>query len=393
MKPLGATATLAATCSMFLAFGIGVAGLGPALPDLARNSGSSLGALGGVFTALFLGALAAQLGAGPLNDRLGPRTPLLVAALLFGAGLVGMTMSRALPWTLGCAAVAGLGHGTLVVSAHVLVAGLFPARPAAALNLMNVFFGVGAVTGPAIAGLALDRWDTALPALWLGGGWLLVHMVAVPLFASGARPGSGQVTAGDPRPWRVPILWMLGAMVFMYVGLENGMGGWTAAHLERATGLAAARAALATSGFWLALTCGRLAAAALGTRLTPERLLLLGTLVALAGGALLTLSSGVSLAIAGVLLLGLGFGPVFPTIAAITASRFRGASGAATGIVVALGSAGGALLPWLQGALLELQGPRASASMVLAGTAVMLLIHLGYQLMQRPAPRRSAHGR
>lgn len=393
MKPLSATATLAATCSMFLAFGIGVAGLGPALPDLARASGSSPGAIGGVFTALFLGALAAQLGVGRLNDRLGPRAPLLVATLLFGAGILGMTVSRALPWTLACAAIAGLGHGTLVVSAHVLVAGLFPARPAAALNLMNAFFGVGATVGPTIAGFALDQWQTSLPALRLGAGWMLVHVVAIPLFAGPARAMSGQAVSAGPRPWRAPVLWILGAMAFMYVGLENGMNGWTATYLERATGLAAADAARATSGFWLALTCGRLASAALGTRLAPENLLLLGTAGSLAGGALLAMSSAMEPTIAAVLLIGLGFGPVFPTVAAITTARFHGASGAATGVVVAVGSAGGASLPLLQGVLLEQRGPVASALMILAGAAVMLLILLWYWLLHRRGHRASSRSR
>ena len=382
-----APATLATTCSLLLAIGMVTAGLGPSLPDLARNAESSLAALGSVFTALFSGALLAQLGAGPLNDRIGQRPLLLAGALLLGLGMLGVTASRALPLTLTCAAIAGLGHGTLVITAHVLVAGLFPARKAAALNLMNVFFGVGAVAGPAMAGLALARWGTALPALWVGAALLLVLLVLLPFVATvpEAAPGDDQ----DPgsrgrRVYRSPILWVLGALLFIYVGVENGMGGWTATYLERATGLAAARAALVTSGFWLALTGGRLAGAALGTRLAPETLLSLSLGGSVLGGALLVLSGGVvALAVAAVMLLGFSLGPVFPTTVAITTGAFPRASGTATSVVLGVGSGGGIVLPWLQGVLLDWQGPRASVLLVLACAGAMLSTYLGYRALRR----------
>lgn len=388
MRPMRAPATLATTCSLFLALGMVIAGLGPSLPDLARNTATSLAALGSVFTALFSGAVVAQICAGPLNDRIGQRPLLLAGALLLGLGMIGVAASRALPLTLACAAIAGLGHGTLVVTAHVLIAGLFTERTAAALNLMNVFFGIGAVAGPTIAGLALERWGTALPALWVAAVLLLAHLVLLPFVAAVPRTAPGDEPAAGPagtwQVYRSPVLWVLGVFLFMYVGVENGMGGWTATHLERATGLSAARAAMVTSGFWLALTGGRLAGAALGTRVAPETLLSMSLIGAVLGGALLVVSGDVvALAVAAVMILGFSFGPVFPTTVAITTAAFRRASGTATSIVLGVGNGGGIVLPWLQGVLLDRQGPRASALLVLGSAGAMAAIYIGYRALRR----------
>ena len=61
----------------------------------------------------------------------------------------------------------GLGDGALIVAGNVMVAQTFATRSASALNLMNVFYGVGAIAGPALVGLTISLWQTSLPPLWL----------------------------------------------------------------------------------------------------------------------------------------------------------------------------------------------------------------------------------
>lgn len=261
----------------------------------------------------------------------------------------------------------------------MLIAQVFSARSAAALNLLNVFFGLGAVAGPAIAGLTLRLWGTALPALWLGAGLALVEAPLI-LLLPGATP-----TRDDASPAHATVsllrstrLWAIGALVLVYVGVENGMASWTTVYLERTTALDQAAGALITSAYWLALTAGRMVAALAGTRLSAERLLLISLAGALAGGALLATSTGSApLTIGAVLLLGFCFGPIFPTTLAITTATFRRAPGTAASMVVAMGSAGGTSLPWLQGVLLERSGPSASVLLVAASTLAMLGLHVG----------------
>jgi fucose permease len=360
---------LIVSASSFLALGLITAAIGPALPELAANTSSDLAAIGGLFSALFFGALLAQLLAGPLIDRFGERPLLIAGFILVGLGMFGVLGSRQLGLALASGVFLGLGHGVVDVSTNIMIAGVFARRRAAALNLLNLFFGLGAFIGPALAGLCLERSGTALPVLGLGGVLFLALTPLVSMTATRSRIPYPEAPAPIPRHiYRSALLWILGLLLLIYVGVETGVGGWTTTYLERSTGISTASAALVTSGFWLALTAGRIVAMVLGTRIESRPLLALGLATACLGGMCLVIGIGNSaLSIVGTLVLGFGFGPVFPTTVAITTALYRRATGTATSIVIAMGSLGAMILPALQGALLE-RSQLASAALV-AGAA------------------------
>ena len=108
--------------------GLLVASIGPALAPFAAQTGSAKSAVGGIMSVLSIASLASQLVAGPLADRLSPRPVLVGSVALFGAGMLGLALSPSLVWLYTMIAIAGLGHGSLVVSAHVLIAQLGPER-------------------------------------------------------------------------------------------------------------------------------------------------------------------------------------------------------------------------------------------------------------------------
>src|SRR5438132_13835107 len=77
---------LVTSCSVFFGVGVLAATLGPALPELAKGTGSSLAEVGAVFSALFLGGLISQVVSGLLIERLGFRPLLLVGLMLAALG-------------------------------------------------------------------------------------------------------------------------------------------------------------------------------------------------------------------------------------------------------------------------------------------------------------------
>ncbi|GAP15609.1 fucose permease [Longilinea arvoryzae] len=375
MKNTQSIGILSLACASFFGLGVITAAVGPSLPNLAGNTASTLSAVGSLFTALFFGALAAQSFTGLLLDRLGPRWLILSGLLVMGTGILGVSLARSLPLALACAAFAGFGHGIIDVVMNVSISDLFPQKRASVLNLLNVFYGIGAFIAPAVAGYFLRLSNNSLPALQLGAGLelalipLSVWLFRAPTFAR----STAQSAQSSQSLLRSPALWLLGMLLLLYVGTENAAGGWVSTYLQQTTFLAAATAALGASGFWLALTIGRVVGTILGARWQARSLLAASLGVAFCGGLLISLSTGhVALSVLGFLLLGFGFGPVFPTTLAITTAAFSQSSGAAASLVVAMGSIGGMIIPWLQGILLENSGPRAGALLLPLGGLLML---------------------
>lgn len=381
--------TMLACCAVFFALGVINASFGPALPELAQHTASDLAQIGGLFTAYFVGALLSQVLAGPLVDRLGQRPVLVAGMAVTACGVLATAFAPALPLLLACAALTGFGFGATGVAVNVLVSATFATRRAAALNLVNVFFGLGSFVGPALAGATLRFGDTALPPLGLGA--LLMGAVIVPL--AGMRLGKPTATAvaSGPSIYRSPPLWAVGALFVLSVGCESGMGAWTSTYAARTVALDAATAAFVTSAYWLALTLGRVIGAAIGTRL-PAATLLRACLIgaALGAGMLLATVGNLLLTLAAIALIGLCFGPIFPTAFAQISTRYQRAAGAAAGVVIPMGSVGGAIIPLLQGNLLASYGPVAVMRVIAIGTLGMIALEAISRTLDTHAPRRSA---
>jgi fucose permease len=364
--------TLALACVVFLSAGVTLAGVGPALPLLALHSGQDIAVLGGLFTAISLGIILTQFGTSPVSARFGQRFVLAAGMLLMGSGSIGVTFGRSLATLLAGALLLGIGFGGVLAAGNLLVGQLFPTRSAAALNGVNLFFGVGAMLGPAIAGLAGLRLGTPQTALWVGAG-LLLALVPLVLIYAARPPTQAAKPQAKEQPQQRNTGWMLGMLLLIYIGTEVGFSGWLTVYLITSS-LAPATAALVVSGFWLALTLGRTLGAMLGLRLTPALLLTISLLGMLIGAILLVLGVGDrATSIAGVLCLGLSCGPVFPTVLAIVATTARN-SAATTSLVLAIGNSGGLIVPVLLGVLLAYYGPSAAAGLVLVAALTMLAL-------------------
>ena len=377
------TRTLALICGVFLAAGTMLSSMGPILPFLAERTGQDLATMSWIFTALSGGVVLTQPGFGPVSDRLGLRAVLVAGMILMGGAMLAASLTSSLAGLLVTTLLAGIGFGGVLAAGNVLVARLFANHSATALNGLNVFFGVGAILGPAVVGQAGARLGLPQAALWLGGGLILALSPLVLWLA--VAPPTGQhhrkIVSG-PTP-HVSI-WLIGLLLLIYTGTEIGFAGWVTVYIARSAGLAISEAALVASAFWLALTGGRVLGAALGMRMTARALLLTALCGLLAGAGLLALSVGGSswLALAGVMLFGLSCGPVFPTAMALITAAARGGNSAA-GLALGMGNSGGIMLPALMGMLLARYGPSAMVGMLL--TCALMMLALGACALRVPA--------
>lgn len=362
--PSGGLPLLAVIWTAFFSFGLLFGALGPSLQELAQQTGSTLAQIGLISSLTFIGGLVVQSVAGVLVDRLGPLPLLLASAVLIGLGTFGITTGTVLLIVLAVAFVSGMGHGLLDTSGQIVAATAFPQNAFRALNSVHLCFAIGTMVGPAVASYTLSTWGTAIPAMQLGAVlflaitpllWWMNRRVnlkpAAPASQSDASQPSASVTA---RLYRSPLLWALGIVILFYVGIETGVGNWTSVYMQRSADYTPADAALAVSWYWAAFTLSRLLATIISGRIKPHAMML-GTLMGTLCGALLLIvgAGNGTLTIAATFMLGFFFGPAYPTIMSLATTTFTHAPGKAASLVVALGSIGGTIIPWLHGAGLE----------------------------------------
>ena len=158
----------AAFAGMFL-FGIAAALLGATLPLLSERLQIGLGRVGMLFLVMNACMLASSLVLGALQDRFGMKPPLVAGPLVVGAALLVVAGAQSYAQLLLAVALLGVGGSALNGASNALVADLHedPAAKSAALNLVGLFFGFGALFIPFAIGLLLRA--AGLAGILMGG--------------------------------------------------------------------------------------------------------------------------------------------------------------------------------------------------------------------------------
>lgn len=381
MKPVSPKIILALNYLIFLFFGMFMGGIGPVFNELAEQTSSSLTAVGGIITFLFLGSLLAQIIAGPLTDRYGHKNILVISLFILGLGIISFTNAESVTVMFALVFITGMGQGGVDIGTNLVVSDVSPGDNTSALNLLHFFFGVGAFIGPALIGFAIAKAGSGLVVHWFAAGVLILIAILI-LFLLKDR----SATERDPeenvhksekgfRVYLSPLLWLFGLLMLVYVGVEFGLGSWISNYLNITTGAALQYGALVTSAYWGALALGRLAGAAASRKVSRMQLLIIALASSLAGAVGLILTRGMIWpSIVFIAWISFSYGTVYPTAVAYAISIFPDQQGKAVGFLVALGNIGGIFLPWVAGILLVNYANQAYAVYLAILIGLMLLI-------------------
>jgi len=367
----------------FVVAGMATTLLGPILPALTQRWAMSDVIAGSLFTAQFLSSMTATLFAPAIAGRIGARGALALGFTLLAAGTATIGVA---PHAIGVVAtvVYGLGLGFVLPLTNMSVAAIRPDRAASALSLVNVSWGLGAVIWPmAVRSFATPE-SVAVPMAGLAIACAMMAITcrfAIPaaLLTAGDR-GDGDVVA--PHPEAPPAsrnlaarAALLGLLIFLYVGTENAVAGWVAEFARRMVAGSTTVWALAPTAFWGALTAGRLLAALALRHISEFVLIRFGLALATLGVlAILFAASTPGGVIAGAAAAGFGLSAIFPLLWAIVTRSIGAMAPATAGPLYAAGGLGGAVMPWLVGAVSSAAGNlRAGLAVPLAALVVLVL--------------------
>jgi fucose permease len=296
---------------------------------------------------------------GFVTDLVGRKEVWLVGCALVAAAIFVMASARTFGAALVGVLLLGAGWSATVNVANVLmrVGEVDPARMTKITNFYDFVFGFGAFVTPMVLALLLRRLGYArglcllgiVALVPLGMGWFAEMNPPGPAAPAGAPATFGELLSSKA-------FWLLGLAFLFYVPLESAVAGWATTLVvhQKPPGApeAATRrlAAAALSGFWLCFMGSRLIVSLVGVGGKELEVLQVFSLACLVLTLGIVFLRGRFTAAAVVVIAGLLFGPVFPTMMAmLLTSVGEKAMGRAVGIFFFFGSIGWTVIPMLIG--------------------------------------------
>ena len=345
------TCLLAIIYLAFISLGLPDTMLGSAWPEMHLQLAVPVSYAGIISMLIATGTVIASLTSDLLTRRLGTGRVTALSVALTAAALLGFSLAPSF-WVLCLIALPyGLGAGAVDVALNNYLAIHFHARH---MSWLHCFWGIGATLGPYIMGACLTGgWG------WHGGyrtvGLIQLALTAclfltLPLWQGARTQVNGASVEQTPSPGALALLRLPGVKadllaLFAYQGLEQTIGLWAASFMVMARGISAQQAATWAALFYLGMTLGRLLSGFLTLRFTDQAMVRLGQGVTALGILLTVLPLGHLTLCAGLLCLGLGCAPIYPSLLHETPSNFGIAlSQAVMGLLMACAYVGTTLL-------------------------------------------------
>ncbi|WP_138494839.1 MFS transporter [Paenibacillus pinistramenti] len=378
----------------FISLGLPDSLLGSAWPVMWPDLGSSVGSAGVLSMIVAGGTIVSSLASGRIVQRLGTGRVTLISCFLTAGALLGFSMAHSIIWLVLLAIPLGLGGGSVDAALNHYVAENYKAHH---MNWLHCFWGVGATLGPIIMSFYIanhNSWKSGYAAV-AGIQFILVLIlfVTLPLWRrvaaereqerrkNGAEEGREQAEAAPSQLGEIPgtgVLRIKGVKptlisFLFYCGAETTAGLWGASYLVGAREISAQTAALWISLYYGGITLGRMITGFITFKVHNRLLIRCGQLLAAAGGLMLLLPEPAFI-LGGLVLIGLGFAPVYPGLIHETPARFgRENSAKLIGYQMAVAYTGSTLLPPLFGYLAARLSVSIFPFVVLACIVVMLV--------------------
>jgi MFS transporter, FHS family, glucose/mannose:H+ symporter len=356
-------------------FGIVMAVLGTlfGFPEMRTRLRIDLAQQGNLFLVLYVGILLATLVAGPAIDVIGNKLILIGSATLVAAGMLSFAFAHSYASSAIPALLLGCGGGGLNTSTNALISDLYYERRGPMLNLLGIFYGIGALCIPLLAATIAERFSIARQLFFcasLAGACALLFLALRFPPAAAAQSFSWREAL---QVARYPGVLVVAFLLFCQSGNEASIAGWTSTYAGEA-GVPARAATFILAGYWAALMAGRLVVSQLLKFASKERLVLASAVGALFGAALLLRNRSEIMLGLGVLVLGFSYAGVFPTALAIAGDNYRKLAGTVFGLVFGIALLGGMSFPWAVGPVSQVWGVRYGMMVPLTGAAATCVL-------------------
>jgi fucose permease len=390
MKKMTAVVALMAVFSIAICFII----LGSISVELMAALKIDAGRFGSLVMALFLTCCIVQFIIGPLVDKFGYKPIAILGFVVTSGSLFLLAFAPSYELVRLACVLLGIGAMSLNTVGNTLIpVVLFGGKdPARASNLGNAFFGLGYVLTPLLFVLFLKSLKLSYSTSVSIIGALVIVFLLFALATRFPRVATGYKFSMAFKLLGKGAVLIAALALVCYMSLEITMATWVKPLMNELLGGsevagAAAKAGLALSLFGVAMMVGRFLAStmknltAMGAKVITIMSLI--SVIAIVG---MIVTKSPALAIVAILLAGLAFAPIFPTIVGVTFAKFEpGLYGSIFGIIFAIGLLGATFVPDYIGKMSVGRSVQGSLPVAAIIAGVLFLISLVIGRVGKPA--------
>ena len=365
----------------FISLGLPDSLLGSAWPSMYPLLGVPVSYAGILSMIISFGTIVSSLNSDRLTRALGAGRVTAISVGMTAAALFGFSISTQF-WMLCLWAVPyGLGAGSVDAALNNYVALHYESRH---MSWLHCMWGIGTMVSPMVMGRVLaggGPWTAGYRYIALFQIALTaVLFLSLPLWqkrtGEAAEDGTALQALSLGQVFRLPGAKEVMLCFFCYCALETTAGLWASSYLTLTRGVAADTAASFASLFYIGITAGRAACGFLTLKLSDTQMIRLGQGVLAVGVAALLVPGPQLLALAGLVLVGVGCAPIYPSIIHATPDHFGAdRSQAVIGIQMASAYVGNLVMPPLFGLLANNITPALFPFYLLVLLVLMVFMH------------------
>ena len=292
-----------------------------------------------LLSALFFFFPIAAAGIGMLSDRIGKRPVLVAGSFLMAVPFIISSITGNYWIIILGVLLFGIGMGTVEGQTSALLSDSYPGKERSIMNISQTFFSIGAAGGPFL----ITLFYLVVPKMKLESIFTSAAITTIILSVGFSLLKTRE--AKNKALQRILIshlkddgIWkFLAASLFIYVASEMGTVSWLAKYGHLFLGLSVETAPVCITLFWAGLGISRLTVGTLFQKFSSRNILLLSMTVTLIFQILTFLTLNPWIALPSILFIGIGMGPIWPTIVSIGGARYSGSNGFAVGALVAMG--------------------------------------------------------
>ena len=264
---------------------------------------------------------------GVLIRKFGTGKVTLFSIILTALGLLGISFAPNVVVMLIFAIIMGYGAGAIDTGLNNFVSLHYKAQH---MNWLHCFWGIGVTVSPMI----MSQFLTGETGAWRGGYrvvaamqviFALLVLFTLPKWKKLEAPVSAESEEKGDKTL-IDILKTKGIITSilslgLYCSMEFLLGTWGATFVVNTLGLAPDTAAMWVSLYYGGIMLGRVIAGFVSMKYSDKSLIRAGIVVSFAGMVVLLLPLG-TVSLVGLLLIGIGFGPIFPSTLHAVPERF-----------------------------------------------------------------------